>query len=337
MLKKLLKVKLRNALYKLGLFGSIHHFRNRRTLTTFMFHRVLPASSWAYELSDKEFTFTVEGFGHCLDFIQRHYNPVSSRDIAEAICGHGTLPDRAALISFDDGWADTINYAVPELKCRGLSGVIFIASSVLESQTDQWWQDTLVGVQTSDIQARDLALALGVQPEIAVCPGQVRDHVMACALAVLDESSRTAILGKFAKDVETGRQMVRHDDLETVDRSVLSLGAHGHTHAPLCNVQNSIAELQTSFDEIKGIGGEPCMSYPHGSYNARLTEEAKQVGFVSIFTSDPLLTDTKNTLLGAGALGRIHVPENQWTCQHGKISFPMLATFLFFRSIAAPD
>ncbi|MDO9450588.1 MAG: hypothetical protein Q7J21_08895, partial [Rugosibacter sp.] len=101
------KTVLRKLLYRTGVLGLTHRLRNRRTLTVFMFHRVLPKQSVEYQNAEKEFTFTVEGFRQCLDFIQQHYHLVSQAEVTAHLNGQQRLPQRAGLITFDDGWRDT--------------------------------------------------------------------------------------------------------------------------------------------------------------------------------------------------------------------------------------
>jgi len=115
-----LKDVARHVLYGSGLLGLAHRVRNRRTLTVLMFHRVLPTNSEAYRHAEREFTFSENGFGRCLDFLRQHYNVVTLADLAAAKNGLKALPDRAALITFDDGWRDTLQYAQPALLQRRL-------------------------------------------------------------------------------------------------------------------------------------------------------------------------------------------------------------------------
>ena len=130
------KRALRCFAYASGVLGLMHQLRNRRTLTVFMFHRVLPADSGAYSFSEREFSFTVDGFRQTLDFICRHYNVVSHEAIRANVEHNVPLPDRAGLITFDDGWRDTLIYAFPELKKRNLPAVLFLSDEddVLEKR-----------------------------------------------------------------------------------------------------------------------------------------------------------------------------------------------------------
>ena len=326
------KTLVRELLYRSGLLGAVHALRNRRALTTLMFHRVLPADGPDYAAAEREFTFTTEGFGRCLDFVRKHYQCVTLQQVHDALQGRGSLPPNPVLITFDDGWRDTLVHAQQALQQRGMTGVLFVATEPLASMHRLWWQYVLVHVMADRAATARLCEAMGgaVPAEGQRGAGQQ----LTARLAALPDDERHRLLQLAAPASlggEQGRQMLSRADLDAFAPGCIELGAHGHTHAPLLHSADAAAELQQSHDLIATLRSAPLtMSFPHGSYDARLSAMRGDAGFDMTFTSDPELT-----ALGAQAqphrLGRIHVPENQWTCRNGKIDFPLLATFLFFR------
>lgn len=326
------KALIRELLYRSGLLSAAHALRNRRALTTLMFHRVLPAGTPDYAAAEREFTFSTEGFGRCLDFVRKHYHCVSLRQVHDALHGLGTLPPNPVLITFDDGWRDTLVHAQAALQQRGLTGVLFLATEPIGSKHTLWWQYILVHVLADRAATARLCEVMGVPTP----PVGQRDagQQLTARLAALDDDERHRVLELAAPASlggEQGRQMLSRAELDAFTPGCIELGAHGHTHAPLLHSADAAAELRQSHDLIAPLCGTPVtMSFPHGSYDAHLSDMSREAGFHMAFTSDPELT-----VLGPKAqpfrLGRIHVPENQWTCRGGRIDFPLLATFLFFR------
>lgn len=331
-----LKHAARGALYHSGAYGLCHRLRNRRTLTTFMFHRVLPAGSAELALAEREFSFTVDGFARCLDFIQAHYNVVGLSAIRQAQAGGKELPDRAALITFDDGWRDTLVHASPELARRGLSAALFVSSEVLLSGIDRWWQDQLVSIQQDPSARRKLEIALREKHGAIWGEAPPGDRQLSAAVAALPESARFDLFAGVAPAPQMARQMLTLQDIHQARGGCIEMGAHGHSHAPLTLVAKPDQELGQSYALISEHWpwAVASMSFPHGAYDASLVALAQQAGFELIFTSDPTLNTTRPAAAKPATLGRIHIPENQWTCQHGKVSFPRLATYLFFRPVA---
>lgn len=324
---------LRTALYCCGALGAWHRWRNRHALTVLMFHRVLPVNDPAYALAEREFTFTLDGFRRTLDFVQRHYRVVGLGDLQAARQGQRPLPPNPLLITFDDGWRDTLTYAAPELARRGLPAVLFLASEVVALESPRWWQDALVAALAEPGAPARLCAAVGW----AEMPNGSVNQALAAHLGAMPEVDRQAWLVQHAPGVlcQIGsRQMVTLSELKATDTGLLAIGGHGHTHSPLPLSPHPEAELQASQRLLDELGqGVRSMSFPHGAWSSELAAAARRSGFDWVFTSDAVLVDASRWPNPLPALGRIHVPENAWTCHAGQIDFARLATFLFFRSV----
>lgn len=324
---------LRTALYRCGVMAGWHRWRNRRALTVLMFHRVLPVDGPDYALAEREFTFTLDGFRRALDFVQLHYNVISLHELQAARQGRANLPPTPLLITFDDGWRDTLTHALPELARRKLPAVLFLASEVLTLENPRWWQDALVSALGQPGAAVRLCRAAGW----AEMPHGSVSQALTAHLAAMQEPERRAWLQAHAPEVEAQvvqRQMVLPDELQTVDASVLAIGGHGHTHSPLTLSTDPVTELQASQAVLESLDQRVrSMSFPHGAWTADLLAQARSTGFEWVFTSEPVLPDASRWPEPLPPLGRIHVPENAWTCKNGRIAPERLATFLFFRPV----
>ena len=329
----LMKDGLRTALYRCGALGGWHHWRNRHALTVLMFHRVLPADDPAFALAEREFTFTLDGFRRTLDFVQRHYSVVSLSDLQAARLGRAALPPNPVLITFDDGWRDTLTHAVPELARRGLPAVLFLASEVVALDNPRWWQDALVAALAEPGASARLCTAAGW---IDMPNGSI-SQALAAHLGGMPEADRQAWLERYAPEVLgqiTNRQMVTLSELKAFESGCLAIGGHGHTHSPLTLSPDPEAELQASQRMLDELNQEERgMSFPHGAWSSELAAVARKSGFDWIFTSDAVLANVSRWPSPLPALGRIHVPENAWTCTAGHIDPARLATFLFFRPL----
>jgi peptidoglycan/xylan/chitin deacetylase (PgdA/CDA1 family) len=317
---------LRFTLYRFGMLALYHRIRNARTLTVLMFHRVLPSDSIEFQHAEQEFTFSTTGFAACLDFVQQNYQVVSLEQVIQSCNGGSPLPPCSALITFDDGWLDTITYACPQLAKRGLPAVLFLATEVLESESRRWWQDALVELFTDVQNARLLADELDLE--------DAGLHTLTAVLASMPDQQRIDLLAKYVDCSDCARQMVSRSDLVALDQRYLAIAAHGHSHSPLTKSFDLNGELERSREVVAGLcGNYEAMSFPHGAQNVDTFSAVKNAGFKWVFSSTPEINSFASIHAGK-VLGRIHVPENRWTCSNGKISPARLASFLFFRSIA---
>lgn len=100
------------------------------------------------------------------------------------------------------------------------------------------------------------------------------------------------------------------------------IGAHGRTHKPLASLHFDEArkELEMSKLEIEEIIGKEinCMSFPHGSYNEKIYQSAKDLQFFKIATSEirPRLRD--QTKMGRLPVFSYDCPSDIWNKVKGK-------------------
>lgn len=64
-------------------------------------------------------------FRQQLDYLQSHHAPVSAQDIHDCLHLGKPLPERACLLTFDDGYLEHFTEVFPELRKRGLSACFY--------------------------------------------------------------------------------------------------------------------------------------------------------------------------------------------------------------------
>lgn len=99
-------------------------------LTVVTYHFVRPIAAGPYpRLKGLE----PERFEAQIDYILRRYVPVSAAQVVRAATGEGSLPDRAVLLTFDDGYTDHVRYVLPVMRSWNISALFFpVAQSLLE-------------------------------------------------------------------------------------------------------------------------------------------------------------------------------------------------------------
>src|SRR5215213_3162201 len=63
---------------------------------------------------------------------------VTPEQVVQLLRGAGTVPARSLLVTFDDGYADLLDAAVPVLRQRSIGAVAFVSSAV--GETNGWDQ-----------------------------------------------------------------------------------------------------------------------------------------------------------------------------------------------------
>jgi peptidoglycan/xylan/chitin deacetylase (PgdA/CDA1 family) len=69
-----------------------------------------------------------------LDFLLKHYKPISIDDYLESLKNKNPLPDKCFLLSFDDGLREFHDVAAPILRQKGIPAVCFLNSAFIDNK-----------------------------------------------------------------------------------------------------------------------------------------------------------------------------------------------------------
>lgn len=70
-------------------------------------------------------------FAAQMEYLRAHYHPISAAEWLAARRGEAALPERAVLVTFDDGYRDNLIEAAPVLKRLGVPALIFLPTDFL--------------------------------------------------------------------------------------------------------------------------------------------------------------------------------------------------------------
>lgn len=212
----------------------------------------------------------------------------------------GALPARAAAISFDDGYADNHDVALPILQRHGLSAAFFVATGFLDggrmfndsvieilrrtTVTELDLRDTVLGDlgvrQATSIAARR-ALIDDLLPRLKPQPGQVREAF--CA-----QLQRIAGVPSLPDDL-----MMSSAQVQALRRSGMVIGAHTVNHPILAALDEAAAEreIRAGRDALEGLLDERVglFAYPNGrpgaDYGPANVAMVRAAGFDAAFTT----------------------------------------------------
>ncbi len=99
---------------------------------------------------------TAEAFAAQLDYLaENDYRVVRLRDLEDFLAGKRPLPNRAVVITIDDGYASTYEYAFPLLKQHGFPATVFLYTDFVGAKDALTWAQMreMVASGLIDIQA----------------------------------------------------------------------------------------------------------------------------------------------------------------------------------------
>jgi peptidoglycan/xylan/chitin deacetylase (PgdA/CDA1 family) len=168
-----------------------------RTLRVLMYHKV-------NDIPENPTTVPIGRFEEQLaQLSELGYRPVD----LDAVLDHYTLgtplPDKALLISFDDGYRDTLENALPLLQRYGFRAVIFVPVAYMEDDTPLPHETRLIERGT-----RNPTLDWGLMRELDASGVRVESHGIAhrpLAEVSLDEAVREIAVSKLKLEEQLGR------------------------------------------------------------------------------------------------------------------------------------
>ena len=261
------------------------------TLSILIYHRVLARP-------DPLFPGEVDAalFERQLRLLKRFYAPLP---LAEAVqrLQDGSLPARAACITFDDGYADNAQVALPLLQRHGLHATFFIATGYLDG--GQMWNDTVIeAVRQAPAPVLDLrALGLDCLPvaelaqrraAIATLLGQLKylpfDRRQQLAMQIRRQAGATA--GAPA--------MLSTAQLRQLHAAGMELGAHTVSHPILSTLpeQEARLDIANGKHQLESLIQAPVtlFAYPNGKagrdYGASHVAMVHSLGFKAAVATD---------------------------------------------------
>ena len=261
-------------------------------LSIFIFHRVLPNADplLPFEPDAEQFDWLVR-------FISRTYSVLPLVEAAQRLTA-GSLPAAAAVITFDDGYADNFEVAWPILRRYGVVASFFIATSFLDGGR-MWNDDVIEAVRKfpgGELDLREFNLGTHALTDTASrvqCYGAVLGK-----LKYFEHGYRSQVaneIGRRGAVPERSELMMTRTQLRELHAAGAEIGAHTHTHPILELLDDSmaIAEIEAGKLELESILGEAVnvFAYPNGvpqrDCSARHGDMVKKLGFEAAVSTEP--------------------------------------------------
>lgn len=202
----------------------------------------------------------------------------------------GTLPTRAACITFDDGYADNHQVAMPILQRHGLTATFFIATGFLNG--GRMWNDTVIeAIRGSKVSTLDLSsMRLGCYPLKSVEERRVAIAALINQIKYLSVEERINITEQVANvagmKLPDNLMMTSHE-VKAMRFAGMQVGAHTVSHPILARLTDEQArkEIRDSKIFLEQLLGERVglFAYPNGKprddYTPQSVDLVRSLGF----------------------------------------------------------
>lgn len=275
-------------------------------------------------------------FERQLAYLSENYNLIRFSELVEYIQKGNPIPPNSITLTFDDGFRDNYSSAFPLLVKYSVPATIFLCADCIQRGEMPWPQR--LGYILEHTEQKEICIQI---PDPCIFSLQTQTDRRLSLNAIKTLRSRLSLkeLEELISSLieQTGIQppkdrMLTWDQIREMQQGGIEFGAHTLTHPLMEYLSEKEAwkELADSKQLIEHELGRPIQyfAFPAGSYNDRLIEMVRQVGYLSIFKKgkkNPINTHHTD-LFDLGRLGLANEPV-------GVLATELAGIFRFFRRI----
>lgn len=234
-------------------------------------------------------------FKQHMALLQRYFSPLPLSEAVQRL-KQGCLPKTAVAVTFDDGYLNNLEIALPILKQYQIPATCFIATGFADGSC--MWND----IVNNTVRDCDLAtLNLYAFNDVLISPLPSSDRPALAqslikAIKYLPPDVRLQRAKQFATDnhYQPRRLMMQPDDWHKWQAAGMEIGAHTVRHPILASLdsEHARAEINLSREQLLNSGIRLTgFAYPNGRFGKDFTERdvelVKQAGFDFAVSTNP--------------------------------------------------
>jgi peptidoglycan/xylan/chitin deacetylase (PgdA/CDA1 family) len=293
--------------YAPGAFNVVRALGANYSLRSVLFHDVRESETpFTRGLGG---TITSKDFEAALQFLTKHYTPVSLADVLASFDGKA-LPLRPVLVTFDDAYASVSDVAAPLCLKYGVPALFFVNASCLDNR--QLALDNLVCYVVNVYGMRPINAAIRALDSSAKFEVRSLVAVFADFLPSISLSTREAFRNNLIEVTGLNEARLAADaslylssqQLRDLGKFNFELGNHTYTHAN-CRTLTAAefaAEIDRNKADLEKISGAQVRSFsvPYGSsvdLTAELAEHLQSSGYKAAFLAEGRANSTSTPQL----------------------------------------
>lgn len=228
----------------------------------------------------------VQVFRRQMEYIASRYRVLRLSDLVRHLRA-GSVPENAIAVTFDDGYRDNFEHALPVLRAAGVPATIFLATAAIDSRRQLWHDDVFSAFRETRVPSLEPIGRARVGGSLATVEERLRvQHAFLRHIRTLDEMERTNTILRLRDALRVGPSrempylMLRWDEVRAMIGAGIEFGSHTVTHPILSRMgraqaQREIAESKRALEQQLGVRVEG-FAYPNGTA-ADFTPETKSL------------------------------------------------------------
>ena len=266
--------RLSNAAAGLGVTRVLEALTYRPSLIVVNYHRIADAEACEYDRGVID--ASPEQFDQQIAFLKSTYDVVDL-DTARRFADRRTRPRRPhVLVTFDDGYRDAYDTALPILQNHGVPAVFFLATGFVGTNRVPWWDQIAYVVRRT----RNRVLALSYPASTRLDCGSLGPEMTIRSLLRMYKQPQVTDTTRFLRSVEEAcdiplpetageRLFLSWTEAAALATAGMSIGSHTHRHELLSKLSEAeqreecAASRRILFEKL-GVAVST-LSYPVGS------------------------------------------------------------------------
>lgn len=251
------------------------------------------AASYPFDL--ELISATPENFDFQMAYLRKHLNPVPLSSIVGHFVNGTTLPDRAVVVTFDDGYDDNLHYAGPVLQRHGIVPTVFVATDYVGANVPYWFELAvylMMRLPVGSMQFEGLSVPLPTEESwqqrrrCASVLQQAMKHLSKSEIERLVRQWNLEFSSYINPDEYSLSRCLSWSDLRSMDGNGFEIGSHSMSHPVLSKLDETTlrAELEGSKRKLELELGHPIttLAYPIGkdfAYTSLVQQVARDSGY----------------------------------------------------------
>lgn len=209
----------------------------------------------------------VQQFKGDIDFLLKHFKPVSPEEIADKIRSGSQLPSRSFLLTFDDGFKEVYEVIAPILYQKGIPAVFFVNPAFVDNK--ELFYRCKISLVIEELSSNGKALAIATD----IFKKDISDrNILIEELKKINQDNKF-ILDKFAEELNYSfdnyliqcRPFLTTEQIVQLKTKGFSIGAHSWDH-PYYELLNLEEQLQQTVTSIKYVQENFSLSHNYFSF-----------------------------------------------------------------------
>jgi peptidoglycan/xylan/chitin deacetylase (PgdA/CDA1 family) len=286
----------------LGVTKALIRRESGKGILILCYHGVVPDSHLGEFLYRN--TVSIREFSNHLEFLSRRFHFISPAELTAAAIEGKPLPERPAMISFDDGYRNNLLYAAPVLRKFGISSLFSVVTGLIGTPNVLWtesvnlcvldWPGRTMPVPQKEGGYKAILLPSAPQDRVQLA------HTVRQACKEMDSEALEQYLCLLRSEVPAARMDLYHellafmswDEVRTLHSQGFAIASHTVSHPILSRIPDAELqrELGKSRQRIEDELGVPCpwLVYPNGQkpdYSPEVFRRAREAGYQMGFTA----------------------------------------------------